>query len=295
MMWSRILKSAVIAAAVLLAPTTALPDGADTSRIVSIGSSVTETLYALGVEDKIVAVDTTSVHPPQALEDKASVGYMRQLSPEGVISVGPTVILAIEGAGPPSALDVLKQGRINVVTIKNDTTARGAISKVQQIAALVGKDNQGRALADRMAQSLEALEAQLAEIKTQKSVLFLLSTQSGRLVVGGRKTSADAIIKLAGAANAVTSFHGYKQISLEALSDMKPDAILIMERGGHAFKPEELLANPVIAKTPAGQNKHIIAMDGTYLLGFGPRVADAARDLAAKIYPDLKIVSPTTN
>lgn len=294
-MWSQILKSVVIAASILLAPTTALPDEADTSRIVSIGSSVTETLYALGVEDKIVAVDTTSIHPPRAKEDKASVGYMRQLSPEGVISVGPSVILAIEGAGPPSALDVLRQGQINVVTIKNETTARGAISKVQQIAALVGKDSEGRAIADRMTQSLEALEAKLAEVKDQKSVLFLLSTQSGRLVVGGQETSADAIIRLAGAANAVTSFHGYKQISLEALSDMKPDAILIMERGGHAFEPEALLTNPVIAGTPAGQNKRIIAMDGAYLLGFGPRVADAARDLAGKIYPDLKIADPTKN
>ncbi|MEM8688171.1 MAG: ABC transporter substrate-binding protein [Pseudomonadota bacterium] len=294
-MWSRILTSAVVAAVVLLAPTAALPDKADTSRIVSIGSSVTETLYALGVEDKIVAVDTTSIHPPRALEDKASVGYMRRLSPEGVISVGPSVIFAIEGAGPPSALDVLRQGQINVVTIKNETTARGAISKVQQIAALVGKDTEGSAIAERISQSLKALETKLTEVKEQKSVLFLLSTQSGRLVVGGQKTSADAIIRLAGAANAVTSFHGYKQVSLEALSGMKPDAILIMQRSGHSLKPEELLTNPVIAKTPAGQNKHIIAMDGAYLLGFGPRVADAARDLASQIYPDLKIPDPSTN
>ena len=57
----------------------------DASRIVSIGGAVTEILYALGLDKNIVAIDTTSLYPPQALQEKPNVGYMRQLSPEGVL------------------------------------------------------------------------------------------------------------------------------------------------------------------------------------------------------------------
>jgi ABC-type hemin transport system substrate-binding protein len=57
----------------------------DPSRIVSIGGAVTEILYALGMDDKIVAIDTTSLYPTRAAKEKKNVGYMRQLSPEGVL------------------------------------------------------------------------------------------------------------------------------------------------------------------------------------------------------------------
>src|ERR1700754_1440334 len=71
----------------------------DPSRIVSVGGAVTEILYAIGLEDRVVAVDTTSLYP-QRVTGKPKVGYMRQLSPEGVLGLAPTLILASEGAGP---------------------------------------------------------------------------------------------------------------------------------------------------------------------------------------------------
>ncbi len=80
----------------------------DTSRIVSIGGAITEILYALGLEQRIVAVDSTSFYPPQALREKPNVGYMRQLSPEGVLGLNPSLILATEGAGPKETVAVLE-------------------------------------------------------------------------------------------------------------------------------------------------------------------------------------------
>ncbi len=85
-----------------------------TSRIVSIGGSITEILYALGEQQKIVAVDTTSLYPPSALKEKPNVGYMRQLSAEGVLALSPTLILAIEGSGPKETIDVLEQRQCSV-------------------------------------------------------------------------------------------------------------------------------------------------------------------------------------
>src|SRR5690606_16447283 len=63
----------------------------DASRIVAVGGSITEILYALGRQDRVVAVDSTSAYPPAALQDKPNVGYMRALSPEGVLGLNPSL------------------------------------------------------------------------------------------------------------------------------------------------------------------------------------------------------------
>src|SRR5262245_65923293 len=104
---------ALIAAALMSVPS-AGAEAHDTSRIVSIGGAVTEILYALGLEQRIVAVDATSHYPPQALRDKRSVGYFRALSPEGVLGLNPSLILAIEGAGPKQAMTVIEAAGIGL-------------------------------------------------------------------------------------------------------------------------------------------------------------------------------------
>ena len=75
--------------------------GQDTSRILSIGGDVTEILYALKAQGKIIAVDSTSQFPAEALKEKPNVGYLRALSAEGVLSTNPSVIIASKDAGPP--------------------------------------------------------------------------------------------------------------------------------------------------------------------------------------------------
>ena len=84
---------------------------ADTSRLISIGGAVTEIVYALGEEGRLVGRDSTSVFPPAAMK-LPDVGYMRQLAPEGVIATNPTAIIAVEGSGPPETLNVLREAKI---------------------------------------------------------------------------------------------------------------------------------------------------------------------------------------
>lgn len=88
-------------------PTTRFPENA---RIVSIGGSLTEIVYALGAQDQLIARDSTSIYPQEALKLPV-LGYMRALSPEGVLSLAPEGILLVEGSGPPSTLDILKKHR----------------------------------------------------------------------------------------------------------------------------------------------------------------------------------------
>ena len=94
------------------------------------------------------------------------------------------------------------------------------------------------------------------------------------------------MIELAGGQNAVTGYSGYKQMTDEAVIEAAPEVILMMDRrGNHDFDAETLFGHPAIATTPAAKSRDVIRMDGLYLLGFGPRTADAIADLAKRLYP----------
>lgn len=104
------------------------------SRVVSLGGAVTEIVFALGEEDRLVARDTTSDHPAAA-EELPDVGYIRALSAEGVLSVSPDLILAEEGAGPPEAVELLKRAharRIRQAQPRSRTNARPSSQTAHQ-------------------------------------------------------------------------------------------------------------------------------------------------------------------
>ena len=101
--------AALFSAFLLASPlfTTAVWGDEKAQRIVSIGGSVTEIIHELGEADRLIARDSTSLHP-QSITELPDVGYIRRLSPEGVLSVDPDLIVTLDGAGPPEAVTVLK-------------------------------------------------------------------------------------------------------------------------------------------------------------------------------------------
>jgi len=258
----------------------------DTSRVVAVGGSVTEIVYLLGEAERLAARDSTSLYPPEALA-LPDVGYMRALSPEGVLSVDPSLILMLEGSGPPDALDVLKKASIPLVQVPERFDRDGILAKIEVIGEALGVADKAKALAEQVEADTLAAEHATDGIEDRARVIFVLSLQGGRILASGVDTAADGVISMAGAVNAVTGYTGYKQLTDEAVIEAAPDFVLAMDRGGdHEAAVEELLAHPAIASTPAGRNRKVIRMDGSFLLGFGPRTASAVRDLAHAIYGD---------
>ena len=259
---------------------------ADVSRVVSVGGAVTEIIYALGEEGRLVGRDSTSTYP-EAAKTLPDVGYMRQLAPEGIIAVNPSAIVAVEGSGPPEALAVLKEANIAFTSVPETFDKAGIPTKIRAVGAFLGVEDKAETLAKSVEADLDAAVAEGAARADgeRKRVLFILSTQGGKVMASGQGTAANGIIELAGAVNAVGTFPGYKALTDEAIVEAKPDVILMMDRGGeHAAKAEELFAMPALSLTPAAQNKALVRMDGLHLLGFGPRTASAVRELNAAIY-----------
>jgi iron complex transport system substrate-binding protein len=262
----------------------------DASRILSIGGDVTEILYALGAANRIVAVDATSQFPPQALKEKKSVGYMRALSSEGCLSVGATLVLASGRAGPAEVVKVLKGTTVPYVEIPDQHSPDGIVAKVRLIAKAIGAQAEGESIADTVRRDFAVLADQGAKIKRRLRALFVLGVQNGRVNVGGQDTSADAILKLAGAENAAAAVNGFRPLPDEAIVEMAPDVIIAMRRssGNDAHDLSQLFALKGVQSTPAGASRRIVMMDGLYLLGFGPRAPAAARELMQTLYPELR-------
>lgn len=256
---------------------------ADPSKIAAIGGSITEIVFALGEQDRLVARDSTSRYPEAALK-LPDVGYMRQLSPEGVLSVNPSGILALHGSGPKETVDVLKKTSIPFIEVPERYDHEGILEKIRIVGKALGADAKAAALAAEIDVKLKAAEKQTASIKDRKRVLFVLSMRGGKILASGSNTAADGIIRLSGGVNAVDGYSGYKQLSDEAVITARPDVVLMMNNAGPGVSDDELFANPSIRSTPAGAARKVVRMDGGYLLGFGPRTADVIRDLAASLY-----------
>lgn len=278
----------LLAAVLALAPPAAAAEAERASRILSVGGAVTEIVYALGQEDRLVARDTTSTWPPEA-DALPDVGYMRALSAEGVLSVAPDLIVAEEGAGPPETVDLLQAAAIPFVTVPDATDAAGVLARIRAVGAALGVPGKAEALAEEVGAELDAaLAAAEAAPGAPKRVLFVLSLEGGRIMASGTGTAAAGIIEMAGGVNAVSAFEGYKQMTDEAVAAAAPEVILMMDRsgdgGGHASSDAELFAMPAIATTPAAEARAVVRMDGLTLLGFGPRTAEAVTALSEALH-----------
>ncbi|WP_321339662.1 ABC transporter substrate-binding protein [Breoghania sp.] len=269
-------------ASLVLASLTAacmLPLGATSSaqdtqaqRIVSIGGSVSEIVYALGEEDRLVAVDTTSIYPSAARE-LPSVGYMRQLAAEGVLALNPDLILAITGSGPQQTIEVLKAGAVPYAEVPEGYSEEAVLAKVNAVAKALGVSDKAGALKAKIAADFKTTREAIEGANSHPRVMFLLSAGGGRLMAAGTHSAADAVIRLAGGANAFGEFEGYKPINAEALVAAAPDYIIAMERPG-VHPIEEIRKLPGLELTPAGAGSdRLIPVDGQALLGFGPRTA----------------------
>lgn len=261
-----------------------VPAGAGDANVLSIGGSVTEIVYALGQGHRLVARDTTSTYP-QAANDLPDVGYIRALSAEGVLSVSPELILSEEGAGPPETVAALAAAAIPFVIIPDAHDAEGVIAKVRAVGEALGVGAKAEALAADLAVQFQASAARIERVADPKKVLFILSAQGGRILASGSGTAAAAIIGMAGGVNALHGFEGYKPVTDEAILAAAPDVILMLDRSGdHAVTDEALLTMPAIAPTPAAAGRAIVRLNGLLLLGFGPRTAEATRDLNHALY-----------
>lgn len=256
------------------------------TRILTLGSDVTEIVHALGAGERIVGVDRGSKYPASVAQ-KPNVGYWRQLAVEGLLALNPDIILAAEDSGPPQAVEVLKSLAIPVVFVPEDNSPQGIARKIALIAAAIDLEDKGREMSATVLDAFQAAADLAAGVPPERRKKVVFFHGLARLSAAGSGTAADAIIRYAGGINPMDVVQGYKAASEEKLIEMAPDVILMMGDGKGGPTPEQVFGNRALGATPAAANKALIVLDGAYMIGFGPRTADAIRDLAKALYPDI--------
>lgn len=247
--------------------------------VVAVGGAVTEIVYALKGEARLAAVDTTSIYPAAALA-LPKVGYQRQLSAEGLLSTNAKQLIGTPEAGPPTVLDQVRNAGMRVTIVSNDHSIDGVRSRIRSIGTALGLDASAKALESRVADDWSRVQAEIAAMPGKPRVIFILAHAGPPMVAGGN-TAADAMIRLAGAENAVKGFDGYRPLTPEGLAETAPDAFVITREGYESMGGEKTFwTKPGFALTPAAKHKRVVVMDALYLLGFGPRLPQSVRELA---------------
>jgi iron complex transport system substrate-binding protein len=257
-------------------------------RIVSVGGALTETLYALGAQAELVGVDTTSLYP-LAAQALPSVGYARTLSAEGLLSLRPTWVVATPDAGPPAVLGQLQAAGVPLTLLDADHRIEGVLARTRRLAELCGRAPAGEAMASQLQQAWALVQAKASAPAARgvapPRVLFVLAHGIGALRVSGRGTAADAMIRYAGASNALATVDGYKPLTPEAVIAAAPELLLATDQGLQAAGGiDGLLKSPGLAQTPAGRARRVVSFEALFLLGFGPRLPQAVAALADALH-----------
>lgn len=249
---------------------------ANKERVITLGGSVTEIVYELGLGERLIADDLSSLYP-EAATRLPRVGYYRAVPAEGVVAMHPDLILASENAGPAHALESIRKLGVEIVKVSDRASLESLYERVRQIARVLSVEDKGDALIEQIHASVARAQARPG--KNLKAALII--NRTGTLQAAGSHTAASALMSLAGLTNVLEpAQQGYKAVSAESLVNFGPELIIVTEGSVQASGGlEKFLRHPAIATTPAAINKRIVVMDDLLALGLGPRVAQAIEQL----------------
>ncbi|HHG9063543.1 TPA: hemin ABC transporter substrate-binding protein [Citrobacter freundii] len=252
-------------------------------RLVVAGGSLSELIYAMGVGNRVVGVDETTSYPPETAA-LPHIGYWKQLSSEGILSLRPDSFITWQDAGPQIVLDQLRAQKVNVVTLPRvPATVEQMYANIRELAQTLRIPEQGETLIDRIRQRLDRVQHSVAAKNAPVKAMFILSAGGSAPQVAGKGSVADAIMTLAGAQNVATHAQ-YKSYSAESLIAANPEVIVVTSQMVDGDL-NRLSAIAGITHTAAWKNQRIVAVDQALILGMGPRVADAVEALHQQFWP----------
>ena len=264
---------------------------ADSGRIISLAPSITETLYALGVGDKLVAV-TDYCDYPSAARELPTVGGYTDTSLEAIVARQPDLVIMLEGQ--QQLRQQLNQLGIRTHSIDNSTLL-GIQAAIASIGQVTGHERQADALLTDIEQQITSVRTKVESqpvVRTLVSIAhYVNSDQLETVYVAGQHDFYNDLLKLAGGINV---YQGTKvmvpSVSEEGLIRMNPDVIIDVfpEADDHQSNMDQVMQQwqqlETVSAVQAGR-VHIIQRD--YGSVPGPRIFMLLRDFARLLHPQL--------
>jgi iron complex transport system substrate-binding protein len=252
-------------------------------RVVSLAPSLTESIYALGMDELLVG-DTDYCDYPAAAAKKHKVGGAINPSLEEIAALKPDVVLVTKGLNRLETVQQLE--RLGIAAYATDPHTVDEIRKsVHRLAEVLGNPGAGEALDSVMLQEETSLRQRLQNT-TPKRVLFIVWTDP-LISVGGRTFIADALAH-AGAVSVVESLQDWPQMSLEEMVRLQPD-YLVFASGHSETASRDVEA---LAKRPGWEQLDAIkhrrfAVISDAVNRPAPRLLSAVEELARQLHPEV--------
>ena len=259
-------------------------DQAETAdRIVSLAPDLTETLFALGLDEKIVAVTLDSDYPPAA-ESKPKVGTFWQPDIEAIIAAGPDLVISLDFVQQRELAERLRRIGCNCLTLNIET-----IDDFFRAVTAIGVATRQQKRAEELASHIRSSIDRIAAAATGEKVKVLWVVQREPLRVAGRRTFINEMIELSGGRNAIgPTLHKYPSIGGEQVVACRAEVIIEpmmvqTDAAGQLGQARRYWSK--YENVPAVANDRIYVVDGDVVSRLGPRLPEAVETIARCLRP----------
>jgi iron complex transport system substrate-binding protein len=270
-------------AAALLAAALSASAASEPQRIVSLAPSLTETVFALGVGDRLVGVSIYCDFPPEAARIDR-VGSFITPNVEAIVAKKPDLVLAVPSPGNRSPVESLERLGFKVVVVDPETLD-GIKESIVTVGEELGRATRAREVVAEIDRRIDATRAKLAGVVQRKVLMVVGQTP---LIVAGAATVQDEIIRLAGGVNlGAAAGKGWPHVSIEYAIDSAPEVIIDSTMGSEVRAGGESSAFwKAFPTIPAVKEGRISGYKAYEVLRPGPRIGEALEVIARFIHPE---------
>jgi iron complex transport system substrate-binding protein len=252
------------------------------ARIVSLAPSLTESVYALGLQDRLVGDTDFCDYPPEA-QKKPKVGGGINPNLEVIASLHPDLVLITKSFNRLETVRALDN--LGIPSYSTDPhTVDEIISSTEKLADILGAPDAGKNLADDLQRRLAILQSKIVPLP-QTRVLFVVWMQP--LMSVGKSTFVADALRKAGADSIVESGQDWPQMDLEEVVHLQPEYLVFAEShsDGGATDFDSLAITPGWRLLDAVHN-HRIAVVSEAVIRPAPRIVSVIESLARQLHPD---------
>lgn len=265
-------------------------------KIISLAPSTTEILFALGLDEKVVAVSNYCDYPYDfsawiAAGNMTSVGDFENPNMEVIASLDPDLIIATGGVQGPTILTLRDLGY--KVLVLDPANINGVLQNIELVGNATGKTDEAQSLIADITSRINYVVNKVAGVASKPKVYYEVWYDSTSLWTAGSKAWQNELIEKAGGVNIFADQEqAYFLSNAEAVIERKPDVILLPTSGmgfGEPFwiSTDAVKERPGWNEISAVQNDRLVQVDSNTIARAGPRIADIIEDLAEAFHPEL--------
>ncbi len=260
----------------------------EVQRIVSLAPAITEIIYALGLEDKLVAVSSACDYPEAALA-KEKIGRIDEPNIEKIIYLEPDLVIA-ESVSKIESLKRLTKLGIKNIGFKPDSI-NDTIKMIKDISYLTSAQSAGAEITAEMEKEYQSLKKLVAkELENNKRQRVFYEIWSDPLYTAGRGTFIDSLIEAAGGYNIGREAQGsWPTYNIESLIAADPEVYISSQHSSlQDLTIEELKQKKVLREISAFKNDRLYLVDQDLVNRPSPRIIQGYKELIKAIFPELK-------